>query len=311
MNLRALRYFVAIADAGSVSGAASVVSVAQPALSRQLRELERALGTRLLLRSSRGVRLTAAGVMFYESAQRILAESARMRQRLAARSEWKAATITLGASPTLGRVLVPGLFERCHKSLSGMHLRVREAFTPILLEELERGLIDVAVVTNPEGERSFAMHPLLGEPFALVTSASRGFKSVVPISRLQRIPLLITSLHRRIVERQLAPMGGRLNVHAEIDSVDSIRELVLQGRWSTIMPVSVFKDPRIAPAVTLSEISGVHLNRLLVLATRLDRQESAGVAIIRQLVQSEFARLSRQGIFGFRWSGARASERRA
>lgn len=311
MNLRALRYFVAITDAGSVSGAAPVVSVAQPALSRQLRELERALGTRLLLRSSRGVRLTAAGVMFYESAQRILAESARLRQRLAARSEWKAATITVGASPTLGRVLVPGLFERCHKSLSGVHLRVREAFTPILLDELEHGLIDVAVVTNPETERSLAMHPLLGEPFALVTPAARGFKPVVPLSQLRRTPLLITSLHRRIVERQLASMGGRLNIHAEIDSVDSIRELVLQGRWSTIMPVSVFKDPRIAAAVTLSEISGVQLNRLLVLATRLDRQESAGMAIVRQLVQGEFARLSRQGIFGFPSPSERPYQRQA
>jgi LysR family nitrogen assimilation transcriptional regulator len=302
VNLRALRYFVAIADAGSVSAAAPVVSIAQPALSRQLRELESALGTRLLLRSSRGVRLTPAGITFYESAQRILAESARVRQQLAARSEWKAATVTLGASPTLARVLVPGLFDRCHKSLTSMRLRVREAFTPILLDQVKRGLIDVAVVTNPESEGSLALHPLAGEPFALVSAAARGFKPVIPLSLLPRIPLLITSLHRAIVERQLAPMGGQLNVHAEIDSVDSIRELVLQGRWSTIMPVSVFNDGRAAGAVSLSEISGVQLNRLLVVATRLQPQESAGVAIVKELVQAEFARLNRQGVFGFRAS---------
>jgi LysR family nitrogen assimilation transcriptional regulator len=311
MNFRALRYFIAIADAGSLSAAAPVVSIAQPALSRQLRELENDLGTRLLLRSSRGVRLTPAGVTFYESAQRILAESARARQQLAARSGWKTTTITLGASPTLARVLVPGLFDRCHKSLAGMRLRVREAFTPILLDQVERGLIDVAIVTNPEPDRSLAMHPLLGEPFALVAQASRGFKPVIPISQLARVPLLITSLHRRIVERQLAPLGGRLNIHAEIDSVDSIRELVLQGRWSTIMPVSVFKETRAAGAVTLSEISGVQLNRLLVLATRLQRYESPAVAIVKELVQAEFARLNRQGVFSFSAPHARKLDRQA
>ena len=299
MNLRALRYFVAIADAGSLSAAAQVVSVAQPALSRQLRELESELGTQLLLRSSRGVRLTPAGVTFYESAQRILSECSRVRQQLAGRSEWTNTAVTLGASPTLARVLLPGLFERCHKSLAGIRLMVREAFTPILLHQVERGQIDMAIVTNPDTEHSLAMHPLMGEPFALVAQASRGFKPVVPIGQLARIPLLITSLHRGIVERQLAPLGGKLNIHAEIDSVDSIRELVLQGRWATLMPVSVFKETRAAGIVSLSEISGVQLNRLLVLATRPGRHDSSAIAIVKEMIQAEFTRLSRRGVFSF------------
>ena len=299
MNLRALRYFVAIADAGSLTAAAAAISIAQPALTRQLRELEADLGVQLLQRTPRGVLLTQAGVTLYESAQRMLAEAARVRQQLANRQDTSTATVVLGASPTLARVLLPNLFESCQRSLAGVKLRAREAFTPALLDWLERGMVDMAIVTNPEAGRPLTLHPLLGEPLALVSHVSLKLDPVISISQLARIPLLMTSLHRSIVERQLLPVGGQLMVQSEIDSVDSIRELVQQGQWATIMPVSVFKEPRTAKTIQMSEISGVQLNRLLVLATRVERQDNSAQHVVREMIESEFARLSRQGVFSF------------
>ena len=93
MNLRALRYFVAIADAGSLTAAAAAISIAQPALTRQLRELEADLGVQLLHRTPRGVLLTQAGVTLYESAQRMLAEASRVREHLARRQDNSSATV--------------------------------------------------------------------------------------------------------------------------------------------------------------------------------------------------------------------------
>jgi LysR family nitrogen assimilation transcriptional regulator len=299
VNLRALRYFVAIADAGSLTAAAAAISIAQPALTRQLRELETDLGVQLLQRTPRGVLLTQAGVTLYESAQRMLAEAARVRQQLANRQDTSAATVVLGASPTLARVLLPNLFESCQRSLAGVKLRAREAFTPALLDWLERGMVDMAIVTNPEAGRPLTLHPLLGEPLALVSHVSLKLDPVISISQLARIPLLMTSLHRSIVERQLLPVGGQLMVQSEIDSVDSIRELVQQGQWATIMPVSVFKEPRTAKTIQMSEISGVQLNRLLVLATRVERQDNSAQHVVREMIESEFARLARQGVFSF------------
>jgi LysR family nitrogen assimilation transcriptional regulator len=299
VNLRALRYFVAIADAGSLTAAAAAISIAQPALTRQLRELEADLGVQLLHRTPRGVLLTQAGVTLYESAQRMLAEAARVREHLARRQDNSSATVVLGASPTLARVLLPNLFESCQRSLAGVKLRAREAFTPALLDWLERGMVDMAIVTNPEAGRPLSLHPLLGEPLALVSHVSLKLDPVITISQLARIPLLMTSLHRSIVERQLLPVGGQLMVQAEIDSVDSIRELVQQGQWATIMPVSVFKEPHTAKTIQMSEISGVQLNRLLVLATRVERQDNSAQHVVREMIESEFARLSRQGIFSF------------
>jgi LysR family nitrogen assimilation transcriptional regulator len=299
VNLRALRYFVAIADAGSLTAAAAVVSIAQPALSRQLRELEADLGLQLLHRTPRGIRLTSAGVTLYESARRMLDEAARVRQLLAGQDHAEQASVTLGASPTLSRVLLPGVFERCHHGLSGVRLVVREAFTPVLLDGLERGLIDIAIVTNPEPGRALALYPLLGEPFALITNSDWGLDPVVSLAQLAAIPLVMTNLHRRLVEQQLAPLGARLNLQAEIDSVDTIRELVLQGNWATVLPVSVFNEPHSARTVRLSEISGVQLSRLLVLATRIERTEQPHLWAMGGLVRAECDRLAAAGIFGF------------
>lgn len=298
MNLRTLRYFVAIADAGSFTAAATAVSVAQPALTRQLRDLEADLQVQLLQRGARGVRLTQAGATLYESARRMLAEAARVRQQLDGENANAASTVVLGVSPTLTRVLLPGVFERCHQSLSGVHLVVREAFTPQLLEGLERGLFDMAIVSNPEPQRALALQALLGEPFALITPASRRLPAVVSLSALARVPLLMTRLHRGIVERTLAPLGARLNIEAEIDSVDAIRELVVQGRWATLMPVSVFKETR-ARSVRLSEISGVQLTRMLVLATRIDAAQSPAVAVVSDVVRTEATKLAARGVFSF------------
>lgn len=307
MNLRALRHFVAIADAGSLTAAAVAVGVAQPALTRQLRELEADLGVALLQRLPRGVRLTPAGVTLYESAQRMLAEAARVRQQLASRHDERQATVTLGASPTLARVLLPGVFEACRRSVAGLRLVAREAFTPALLDALERGSIDLAIVTNPEPGRPLSLHPLLGEPFALVSHPQLKVAPVVPARQLATLPLLMTSLHRALVDRQLQPLGLRLPPGAELDSVDSIRELVLRGPWATVMPVSVFKDPAAAGAVT-SEISGVQLNRWLVLASRIDVLGRAPLAAVREIVESEFARLAREGLFSF-GSGSQTTPR--
>lgn len=299
MNLRALRYFVAIADAGSLTAAAEAIAIAQPALTRQLRELETDLGVQLLQRTPRGVLLTQAGVTLYESAQRMLAEAARVRQQLAQRQDTTKSTVVLGTSPTLARVLLPSLLENCMRSLAHVQLRAREAFTPTLLDWLERGVVDMAIVTNPEPGRALTLHPLLGEPFALISNAAMGIAPVVSVSQLTRIPLIITSLHLGIVERQLLPLRAHLQVQSVIDSVDSIHELILRDSWATIMPVSVFKEPRATQSVVLSEITGVQLNRLLVLATRVERQNDSARQLVKEMIEAECARLTRRGVFSF------------
>lgn len=303
MNLRTLKYFVAIVDAGTLTAAAEALSIAQPALSRQMRDLEADLGVQLLHRTSQGVRMTSAGATLYESARRMLNEAQRVRKRLEGPQSGAETTIVLGASPTLARMLLSGVFQRCQTSLSGVRLSIREAFTPTLLEWLEKGVIDLGITTNtPESlsGRPLAMQPLVGEPFGLVTQVKKGVASVVPVAQVARMPLLMTTLHRRIVEHELLPLGVHLNIRSEIDSVDTIRELVLHGEWSTLMPVSVFRHPTADDRIVISEVSGVQLNRQLMMASRIERHEHSALSVVKDLVFSELSRLTQQGLFSFR-----------
>jgi Transcriptional regulator len=299
VDLKALRYFVAIADAGSLTAAAAAISIAQPALTRQMRELEADLGATLFHRMPRGVRLTQAGVTLYESAHRILAEAQRVRQSLARPGSDERTTVAVGVTPTLSRLLLPGLFEHCIRTLQDVELRSREAFTPELLDLLERGMIDMAVVTNPSASQSLSLQPLLGEPFALVSNPALGLAPVMAVSALARIPLVMTTLHRDLVERQLLPLGKKLNVHTVIDSVDSIRALVQKGSWATVMPVSVFNEASPSGQVTMSQITGVQLTRLVVLATRIEANGKRALPLIQDMIEAEVSRLMLEGMFTF------------
>ncbi|WP_197424819.1 LysR family transcriptional regulator [Bordetella sp. N] len=301
MNLRTLKYFVAIADAGSLTAAAEAISIAQPALSRQMHALEEEMGVPLLQRTARGVRLTQAGVTLYEAAHRMLDEAQRVKRQLAGPAESGESRMVIGVSPTLSRVLVPGLFDRCHRTLDQTRLVVREAFTPELLDMLEKGMLDMAIITSmsASADRPLALHPLVGEPFALAAPKSMKMEPIVSLAELARIPLLMTTLHRTVVERQLQPMGVHLNIHSEIDSVDAIRDLVRNGDWCTLMPVSVFKQARGDAGVTLTEVSGVQLNRHLMMATRIEATQGTAVAALREMVVAEIARLDRLRVFNF------------
>lgn len=300
LDLRTLRYFVAAADAGSLNAAAAAIAVAQPALTRSIRQLEHALGVKLLQRTPRGVHLTAAGATLYAAAQRMLREAQSVRLALEQHGSAQESSVTLGAPPTLARVLLPGIFETCQRKI-GMNLSVREAFTPVLLEWLAKGLVDVAVITKTDVvNRSPAMlQPLLAEPFALVTQKSQRVGRIVRVTDLPKFPLLMTTLHRGIVDTELAALGIQLNLEAEIDSVDCIRELLLRGHGATLMPISVFKQPRMGSVLTLSEVSGIQLNRQLLIATRVENAQRPLIAALKDLIVEEADALVGEGVFSF------------
>lgn len=299
MDLRVLKYFLAVADCGSFSAAAKAVFIAQPALSRHVSALENSLGVRLFERQPRGVRLTMAGLVVYESAHRMLAESQWMQSQLHHPVGAEETLVIFGTSPTLSRVLVPGIFERCQRAASGIRLTVKENFTKGLIEDLDRSNVDIAILTNPDSAvySRLTLRPLLEEPFVLVTQAGRRVGRTVSLSRLERIPLLMTSFHHQIVEPQLAPLRVRLNIHSLIDSLDSIRELVMKGRWSALLPVSVMAPLNGNGKFTVSEVSGVQLHRRLSVATRADQQGNVVLNLVHEMIQGEAKRQLRAGTF--------------
>ncbi len=150
VTLRQLTYFIALAETRHFGRAAERVHVTQPALSVQMRELEKRLDTALLDRSARRVALTPAGQEVLATAQRMQAEMARLKDALRWRSGLSG-RLRLGVIPTVAPYLLPLALPMLRLRGEALDLRVREAMTAELLDDLADGRLDVAVLALPAG----------------------------------------------------------------------------------------------------------------------------------------------------------------
>jgi LysR family transcriptional regulator, nitrogen assimilation regulatory protein len=298
MDLRSLRYFVHIADTGSITRAAAQLGIAQPALTRHMQSLEAEFGTPLLERLPRGVRLTSAGRQLLDHARRVLREVDRAHAELKGTSEPGHARVVLGVSPTVGGWLVPGCVERARASAPELSIKVVEGFSPQLFDALAAGKVDVALLTNPQPARALRYTPLVSEPVVVVAARSLApSRAFFTLSELARTPLLISDGLRSALDEQLGRYQARLNVEVEIDSIEAIRGLLLRGAGYALMPVSALHDDIQAGRLVALPVSDANLHRMLVLAQSAQPGEPAAVEAVAQIVSAEIAHLYEQGMF--------------
>ncbi|HEY8579276.1 MAG TPA: LysR family transcriptional regulator, partial [Beijerinckiaceae bacterium] len=144
MNFRQLSYFVKVVEAGNMTAAAQRLGLAQPALGAQIRQLEEELGVPLLLRHSRGVRPTEAGRLLAERARAILDEVEKARRELRALGRQERDHLTLGVTPSIVLTLGSELLTRAREEMPNVSVSLVEERTPVLLDALDRGQIDIA-----------------------------------------------------------------------------------------------------------------------------------------------------------------------
>jgi LysR family nitrogen assimilation transcriptional regulator len=298
MELRSLQYFVQIADEGSITGAADKLGIAQPALTRRIKQLEAELGAQLLLRLPRGVRLTSAGSDLLEHARKVLAAVSRARDQVRGNSRAVRGRVVLGTSPTLAPLLLPGCVARARQLLPGVSLKLVEGFSPQLLDALLAGRLDLAVMTNPPRSPALALMPLLSEPIVVVSRPlERGTRPAYSLAELSRLPLMISAGIRALVEEQLAAFRAGLRIEAEVDSIEAIRRLLLSGVGATLMPVSAFHAEIAARRLAAYPVEGANLHRLLVLATLAGDDRPGALAEMERIVRGEMTRLTDAGRF--------------
>jgi LysR family nitrogen assimilation transcriptional regulator len=242
MNLRSLRNFLSIAEAGSLKGAADIVNIAQPALTRQMALLEQEFGTKLFLRHHRGVTLTEAGGRFREHAERILAEVSRARVEMSNAMERPTGTVSLGLPTAMRNVLSSSLIAAYHKAFSDVQLRVHEAFVHILEDLLQSRELDVAILFG--GSRkidNFDVRPLVAEDVYLVGPHDAGLDLNRPVSikYLAEIPIILISRRNQLrltAEQAMARHGVDFRPFLEVDGQPLTRDLVMKGTGYTITP---------------------------------------------------------------------------
>src|SRR5712692_4212785 len=163
MELHQLRYFCAVAESGSFSRAAEHSHISQPSLSQQIMKLEDELGARLFGRLGRSVRLTELGKTFLPRARAVLRELEAARGDVVEGKEFIGGPITVGVIPTVAPYFLPPRLTAFSRKFPQVRLTIVEEITPVLLDRLRSGAIDVAILALPIRGHEFDAFPLLTE----------------------------------------------------------------------------------------------------------------------------------------------------
>src|SRR2546423_5929666 len=163
MELHQLRYFCAVAEPGSFSRAAEQSHVSQPSLSQQILKLEDELGARLFDRLGRSVRLTEHGKTFLPRARAVLRELEAAKGDVVEGKEFIGGPVTVGVIPTVAPYFLPPRLTSFSRKFPQVRLTIVEEITPVLLDRLRAGAIDVAILALPIRGHEFDAFPLLTE----------------------------------------------------------------------------------------------------------------------------------------------------
>lgn len=183
MEIHQLRYFCAVAHNGTFTRAAQAERVAQPSLSQQILKLEAELGAKLFDRLSKSARLTPFGAAFLPKAERILRELSEAKTEILEMTGKDKGEVSIGAIPTVAPYLLPPVLTSFSRQHSGVVIHVIEDTTPVLLERLHAGNVDLIIAALPLDGVELVSVKLLREPFFLVVPDSH------PLARRKAIRL--------------------------------------------------------------------------------------------------------------------------
>ena len=244
MDLKQLIYFVAVAELGSFSRAATELGIAQPALSRQVRTLELGLRQTLLRRHGRGATTTEAGRLLLEHARGILHQVQRCTDELRDMRLALGGQVALGLPPSLARMLTVPLIRSAKQQLPQAQISIGEGLSSALLAQVQHGRLDAALVYDTQSWPDVTIEPLLTEALVLVTKRLPGLTLDPPpppvsLTVIAQTPMVIPrrpNAIRQAVEQRLTNAGHTLKVALEVDGVAAILDLVLDGAGAALLP---------------------------------------------------------------------------
>lgn len=250
MDIRHLRYFIAISEETSLSAASQRLGVAQPSLSQHVIKLEAELGVELLVRSPRGIHLTEAGNLLVEHAREIDAAMDRCVTDVGQFCSITKGTVAFGLPPSTSMVISVPLAETVRVELPNVRLRAIEAMSGYIKSWLDDETVDIGILYDLDRKQHFQSIHLLDEqlcffsaPDAWPFAAEPG--SPVPLADLASLELILPSQShglRKTIECHARSAGIELNVVIEMDAMTQIKELVARGSGHTIFAPAAAHD---------------------------------------------------------------------
>jgi len=300
MDLRALRYFVYVAEARSFSKAALQLGVAQPALSRQIQKLEDELGLGLILRAGRQLELTEAGLLLLERAHSLIRQVAQTADDVRAHGARIRGTLTVGVSPTVSEAVGPGIVRECAARHPDVRLNFVEGVSAFIFKRLIDQELTLCLMHNPPRHQGIEIEPLFEEPMVLVGPGRQaaGHPPVKDGMALDLLPLILphrTHGLRMALERAMAEQGGKFDVAVQVDGYTTTKAFVAAGLGYTVLPLSSVRQE-----VERKQLSAVRLRKpkltwTLSLAYRRDQRNARAVMALRDIIASEVKALAGEG----------------
>ena len=248
MNLRDLRYFVALADTRHFGRAAESCFVSQPTLSTQLKKLEEELGVALIERAPRNILLTPAGEQILKHARQALVQVSQMHEISKHIRDPETASVRLGIFPTLAPYLLPHVVPKLRKRFPHLELLLIEEKTETLIVQLRNGLIDAAILAEPVNDEHFdAMH-LFTEPFVLALPEKHPLtrQRTLGMGELEQQHLLLLEDGHCLREQALdvcALSGAGEKEGFRATSLETLRQMVAAGVGITLLPMLAVQPP--------------------------------------------------------------------
>ncbi len=305
MELKQLKYFVAVVDCGTMSQAAVQLNMVQPALSQQISRLEAELSTRLLNRSNRGISLTEPGVAFYREA--VLALRHANEAARVAKQARLTGSVSIGLSPSICTLVGLPLMLAMKEKYPDVRLHIVEGMSGHLTHMLNTRQIDLAILFNDQDAKRWSVTPLLQEKLFVIGSKISGVKKIptkVNWQTLKDLPLILpTSSHglRQAIDLAFAAAKIRPTVVAEIDSLDLLMTAVVAGIGHTIQPWgAVAKIPDYSHQLAISEIKDQSIFRPSLLCSLSDDELTPSALAARVLVKECVETLAISGA----WKGS-------
>jgi len=242
MELRHLRYFVAVAETENVSRAAGRVRISQPALSRQIHDLEAELGVALFERAGRNLRLTGAGEDLLVHGRKVLNEADALRERARALHRGDAGVLHVGATPQTLQRLFPTVLRRYRRYLPSVEVRLTEGHPAALHDLLRRGGLHLAI-TAYRPELKAAFRPAGAVPLLVIGSGgARKTRATIELRALEDAPLLL--LQRGFGSRDLFDAACqfariRTSIFLESSAPATLLAFALGGCGLAILPATV------------------------------------------------------------------------
>lgn len=308
MELRQLRYFVAISECGSFSKAAERVFVAQSALSHQTAQLEDEIGTRLFHRSRRGIELTEAGKRFLPHAVSILRQSEEAMASARSTTNEPRGKVIFGLPHSASNALALPLLREVRRQFPAIQLELTEELTGNLSRQLITGQINLAVLFDDGHLSDFEFTPLLRERMYLIESAQDATRQAqsITLQQVLALPLILpASPHgvRPIIERAAAQAGlASPQVFADISSISILRTSLLAGLGRTVLPLMPLKQELETGLLRATAVIDPPLERMLALCWSKHIPTSSASQAVARLTHQ----LIRQLCADQAWLGASA-----